>query len=75
MTLAAYVSKHQLIPSLRDIFKVFGSVDIFVANDLTKLNEQGYKASLDKMIDFFENSVKIKGEFVLVFSPKVKASD
>ncbi len=72
LTLAAYVSKHQLVASLRDILSVFGPVTVFVANDLTKFNEQGYKAKVDKLIDFFGNLVKIKGEFVLVFSPEQK---
>ena len=68
-TYIAYVSKHQLLPALKDIYSVFGDIQTFVGNDLTKLNQQGYKSNITHLIDYFQTK-PIKGEFVIVFSSK-----
>ncbi|NOY15146.1 MAG: 16S rRNA (cytidine(1402)-2'-O)-methyltransferase [bacterium] len=74
VTYAAFISKYQLIPALHDIQAVFGNIEIFIGNDLTKYNEQGYKGLVVDLINFFDQQ-NIKGEFVLVFSsPKPKSN-
>ncbi len=66
-TAIAYVSKYQLIPTLQDMLKVLGDTEIFLANDLTKLNEQGYKGKITHLIKYFQER-NIKGEWVIVFT-------
>ncbi len=67
LTAIAYVSKYQLIPTLQDMLKVLGDKEVFLANDLTKLNEQGYKGKITQLIEYFQER-NVKGEWVIVFT-------
>ncbi len=69
ITLIAYISKYQLIPALKDLLAVNSDREIFLANDLTKFNEQGYKGKTSELIKYLENKPgKNKGEWLIVFS-------
>lgn len=62
-----YESPHRLIKTLTNIDKTFeGKAHIQVFRELTKIFEEFSEGRPKEVMDFFENSEKIRGEFVLL---------
>jgi len=66
-TVILYESPHRLIKALQSIKEVFGDINIVVARELTKMHEEVRREKVSEAIVHF-NSVKPRGEFVLLFS-------
>jgi 16S rRNA (cytidine1402-2'-O)-methyltransferase len=66
-----YESPHKLIATLKVMQQVDSSRIITLARELTKLNEEYITASVDELVDYFEE-VSPRGEYVIVVSPATK---
>ena len=71
-TLIFYEAPHKLKQTLRDMQKYFGPTrKIALCRELTKLNEEIFRTTLENACEFYENN-EPRGEYVLVIE---KASD
>jgi 16S rRNA (cytidine1402-2'-O)-methyltransferase len=69
-TFILYESPKRLIKTLHLIREVFGEVSVCIARELTKIHEEFLRGSISDVIDKLLERDKIKGEVVLLFSPK-----
>jgi len=69
-TVIIYEAPHRLIKTFKSIEKIFGDINISIARELTKIHEQKIKTNIKEAILYFENKTP-KGEFVILFNPKV----
>lgn len=65
-TAIAYESPHRLLRTLYLVKEVFGDIEVVVARELTKLNEEIRREKISQSIIHF-NKVKPRGEFVLLW--------
>ncbi|MBT8082434.1 MAG: 16S rRNA (cytidine(1402)-2'-O)-methyltransferase [Gammaproteobacteria bacterium] len=67
-TLVLYESVHRVRDCLEDLAQVFGGErEAFVGRELTKLHEQGVRASLDGLLGMIDDgTIVVKGEFVII---------
>ena len=71
-TFIAYLSPHRIIEELLSIQKILPkNQKIFLARELTKKFETHYRNTIDNIIETLKQA-KIKGEFCVVFSNKIK---
>lgn len=69
-TIVLYESPHRLIRTLNDLVSVLGPARTgVVARELTKKFEEIHRTSLQKLLEHFGNTTKIKGEFVIIIAP------
>ena len=68
-TMIFYEAPHKLTRTLADMQKVFGTRNISIIRELTKLHEQCLVTNLDDAIKFYEENSP-KGEYVLVVAGK-----
>jgi 16S rRNA (cytidine1402-2'-O)-methyltransferase len=68
-TLIFFETSHRIVDSLKMMLKIFGNQMACVAREITKLYEETKKDSLKNLAQFYENN-KIKGEIVILVSPK-----
>ena len=75
-TWVCYESPHRIAATLADVATVFGGDHVIaVAKELTKLNEQVCRGSVDEVIDWLgADPNRTRGEFVLMVSGVAKAS-
>ncbi|MCP4631338.1 MAG: 16S rRNA (cytidine(1402)-2'-O)-methyltransferase [candidate division Zixibacteria bacterium] len=66
-TIVFFESPHRLIKSLNDMFSVFGDRKCAICRELTKKFEQIIRGNLSEIVQNPE-SIKIKGEFVIVIN-------
>jgi len=67
-TLIFYEAPHRIAATLRDACDVFGNRRAVVARELTKLHEEFLRGTLDELAAAFADSVKARGEIVLMIS-------
>jgi 16S rRNA (cytidine1402-2'-O)-methyltransferase len=67
-TLIFYEAPHRIAATLRDARDVLGNRSAVVARELTKLHEEFVRGTLDELIAAFADSVKARGEIVLMIS-------
>ena len=74
-TLIFYESPHHIKETLKLMNEVFGNRDAVLARELTKINEEYIRGTLDELAAIDEST--IKGEMVLIISgsPKEEISD
>ena len=60
-----YEAPHKLIKTLNDIYEVFGNRKISLCRELTKLNEEVIRTTLEGAIEYY-NINSPRGEYVLV---------
>lgn len=68
-TIVLYESPHRLVKTLRDIYDVFGDIQVACLRELTKKFEEIRRQSASQLIEHFTNT-KPLGEFVICFRPK-----
>lgn len=68
-TIIIYEAPHHLKKTLKECREVLGNRMMTVCKELTKKYEKKMKASLDEMIDFYEDN-EPRGEYVLIFEGK-----
>lgn len=68
-TIILYESPYRLIQTLKDIYYVFGDIEISICRELTKLHEEVRKERITDSIKHFEK-FKPKGELTLLLSLK-----
>ena len=61
-----YEAPHKLIKTLKDLLSFFGDREIVVVKEITKIHETVILNKLSKMVEYFEEKEKPKGEFVLI---------
>lgn len=64
-TFIIYESVHRLLETLKDIYEVFGNVQVSVTRELSKLHETVYRYYLKELINNLE-VINLKGEFVII---------
>ena len=76
-TFILYESPHRLLKTLEAVKEVFNNPPTVVAKELTKLHGEFIRGkNTDEVIDFFrENPDKVRGEFVILFRPKVEEKE
>ncbi len=70
-TAVFYESPHKLLSTLKTMIEISSDVQITVARELTKLNEEYIKGNVGEIYEHFSEN-PIKGEFVIVVEPVVK---
>ena len=72
-TFILYESPHRLLKTLEAVRDIFGNPPTAVAKELTKLHGEFIRGeTTQEVIDFFrKNPDKVRGEFVILFRPKV----
>lgn len=69
-TVIVYESPHRLLKTLEQMAEYFGSDRLVsISRELTKLHEETFTASLEKVIHHFKQK-EVKGEIVLVIDGK-----
>lgn len=68
-TLVFYEAPHRVIETLKDMYDIFGNRNIAVFKEITKLHEEVFRGTLEKVISEIEEST-IAGEFVIVTEGK-----
>ncbi len=71
-TLIFYESPYRLQAFLADALEVYGNRQAAVANDLTKMFETVYRATLSELVEIFKKE-PIRGEYVVVIAGKPTA--
>ena len=69
-TLIFYEAPHRLIETLNIMLDNFGNRNIAVCKELTKLHEEVIRGTIEEVLEIFNSSDKIRGEFVLVLEGK-----
>ncbi len=69
-TLIFYEAPHRLIETLNILLDNFGNRNIAVCKELTKLHEEVIRGTIEEVLEIFNSSDKIRGEFVLVLEGK-----
>jgi len=64
-TIIFFESPHRLLKSLKDIYELFGDIEIVICQELTKVHEEIRREKVSKSIVYFEKE-KPKGEFTLL---------
>ncbi|HEX3084407.1 MAG TPA: ribosomal RNA small subunit methyltransferase I, partial [Pyrinomonadaceae bacterium] len=67
-TLILYEAPHRIAATLRDARDVLGNRQAVVARELTKLHEEFVRGTLDELAQAFTDSMKARGEIVLMIS-------
>lgn len=67
-TLIFYEAPHRIAATLRDARDVLGNRRAVVARELTKLHEEFVRGPLDELAQAFTDSMKARGEIVLMIS-------
>lgn len=70
-TLVFYEAPHRVIETLKDMYDIFGNRNVAVFKEITKLHEEVFRGTLEKVISEIEEST-IAGEFVIVIEGKGK---
>lgn len=68
-TLVFYEAPHRIIETLKDMYDIFGNRNIAVFKEITKLHEEVFRGTLEKVISEIEGST-IAGEFVILIEGK-----
>ena len=69
-TMVFYESPHRILKTLNDLSNYFEvESQISVSRELTKLYEETFRGTIKGSVEHFEKN-KMKGEFVIVLSPK-----
>ena len=68
MTIVLFESPHRLIRTLNDLFHFLGNRWISICKEITKINESNFFGLLEDAISEFDQTLKIKGEFVLIIA-------
>ena len=66
-TLIIYESPFRINKTIEDLYKSFGNRKLFIAREMTKLHEDAYYGDFKTFLEK-ENSIKTKGEFVIIVS-------
>ena len=66
-TLIIYESPFRINKTIEDLYKLFGNRKLFIAREMTKLHEDAYYGDFKTFLEK-ENSIKTKGEFVIIVS-------
>ncbi len=61
-----FESPTRIIETFRDMLNIFGDVDVFVAREMTKVNQEFMKGKLSEILRELESREKILGEFTIV---------
>jgi 16S rRNA (cytidine1402-2'-O)-methyltransferase len=64
-----YESPYKIKKTLQSILNVMGDIEVALCREITKIYEEVIIKKVSEVIEFYEKN-NIKGEFVLVFSPK-----
>ena len=65
-TIIFYEAPHRLIKTLKELFDVFGDIEIVIAKEITKIHEEYIRGNISKILKDFENK-EIKGEYIILF--------
>lgn len=68
-----YEAPHRILDTLADIKELLGDPLVVLAKELTKLNEQIYRATASDLLESLRNE-QIRGEFVLILGPQGQPS-
>lgn len=68
-TVVIYEAPHRLVKSLLAIKEVFGSINITICRELTKIYEESTTSNIDSFLSKYDKT-QPKGEFVILFNPK-----
>lgn len=66
-TAILYCAPHDIVKRLGELYDALGDRELFIARELTKLNEETIKTTLSKAV---ENPPVARGEFVLILGGK-----
>jgi 16S rRNA (cytidine1402-2'-O)-methyltransferase len=70
-TMIYYESPHRLLSTLKDMQEILAGQEIVVAREITKKFEEIKRGVPEALLSYFKES-NIKGEFVIIFNPKLK---
>lgn len=74
-TMIFYEAPHKLLAMLQDLYAVLGERNISICRELTKIHEEVIKTKLSHAIELYKNSIKPRGEFVVVVEGKSDSID
>lgn len=64
-TIIFYEAPHKLQRTLADLYDTFGNRRVSLCRELTKINEEVIRTTLEKALEYYENTVP-RGEYVLI---------
>lgn len=64
-TYIIFVAPHKLIKTLEDLKEVFGSIEVVLAKELTKIHQNVEKETIDKWLGILKSP---KGEYILLLN-------
>lgn len=64
-TVILYESPYRLLATLKDIFDIFGDIEVVCAREITKKFEQVVRKKASELVEHF-SKVKPRGEFVVI---------
>ena len=73
-TVICYESPHRVLKCLVDIKDLFGNIEVVCARELTKKFEEIRRGTPEELIVHFQ-AKNPKGEFVILFNPKMVKND
>lgn len=69
-TVIFYEAPHRLIKTLKSVEEIFGDIHVTIARELTKIHEEIERLRISSIIESYEKKSP-KGEFVILFNPKI----
>jgi len=66
MTKILFSSPHKIIFHLKEIYDIFGDIEIYIGRELTKIHQENFHGKISQALEYF-NKNKLKGEFLIIF--------
>ncbi|MCL4418528.1 16S rRNA (cytidine(1402)-2'-O)-methyltransferase [Patescibacteria group bacterium] len=70
-TIIIFEAPHRLLKTLKEMEEVFGSIDVVIARELTKIHEEIRREKISNSIEHYTRT-KPKGEIVILFNLKLQ---
>ena len=67
-TIVIFESPYRLVKTVQDIFDYMGNREICICKELTKIYERVMFGNVSNILEFLNNEVKLKGEYVIIIA-------
>lgn len=66
-TIILYEAPHRLLKTLKNVYKVFGNINLSISREISKVHEEVFRGTVTEAIEAYKD---VKGEIVIVLEKK-----